>query len=305
MGAFLGGVGWLVPTHNPTRRPHPPDAATAPPRAVPPRRRRPTRHNGAMSRQVTVAAAQLLAGADPTQNLALVEDAVATAAARGAQLVVLPEATMVGFGRDPRPHAQPLDGPWAGRVRELAREHDALVVVGMFTPADDGRVHNTLLATDGRGVEASYHKRHLYDAFGTRESERTAPGDDYVSFEALGTRIGLATCYDVRFADQFTALGRQGAELVALPTAWADGERKAEQWELLTRARAMDAQAFLVGADQAFDGSVRHSFGVGCSIVAGPLGEKLAMAGKEPELLVARVELDEVSSARARVPLLG
>ena len=170
--------------------------------------------NGVMEssfpRQITVAACQVRPGSDVDENLELARRSVADAAARGAQIVVLPEATMVRFGVDPRPVAQPLDGPFAEGVRAVAREFGVLVVVGMFTPSDDGRVFNTVLATDGAAVEAHYDKVHLFDAYGTRESERTAPGREYVTFEALGTRIGLAACYDVRFADQFTAMGRAG-----------------------------------------------------------------------------------------------
>lgn len=255
--------------------------------------------------RLTVALGQWVAGPDPQENLRRIERDVEQAAGVGAALLVLPEAAMVGFAHDPRPAAEPLDGPWASRVRQLARSRGLLVVVGMFRPAGDGRVHNTVLATDGRGVEAHYDKVHLYDAFGTRESDRTAPGEQLASFEALGTRIGLATCYDVRFADQFTTLGRAGAEVVCLPTAWADGPRKAEQWRLLVRARAMDAQTFVLGCDQALDEHAKTSFGVGGSLVAGPLGQVLAEAGPGPELLVAELDLDQVRQTRAAVPILG
>jgi predicted amidohydrolase len=63
--------------------------------------------------------------------------------------------------------------------------------------------------------------------------------------EVGGVRVGLATCFDLRFADQFTALGRDGAELVVVPASWGAGPGKEEQWDLLTRARATDAQAWL------------------------------------------------------------
>ena len=266
--------------------------------------------NGVMEssfpRQITVAACQVRPGSDVDENLELARRSVADAAARGAQIVVLPEATMVRFGVDPRPVAQPLDGPFAEGVRAVAREFGVLVVVGMFTPSDDGRVFNTVLATDGAAVEAHYDKVHLFDAYGTRESERTAPGREYVTFEALGTRMGLAACYDVRFADQFTAMGRAGAELVLLPTAWADGPRKTEQWELLVRARAMDAQAFVVGCDTAFTADVKLSFGVGHSLVAGPLGEVMGdVAGADPEVVLRTIDLAVAEKARAAVPILG
>ena len=75
--------------------------------------------------------------------------------------------------------AEPLDGRFADGVRSLAAELGVLLVVGMFTPASDGRVRNTLLAT-GAGTEASYDKIHLYDAFGFTESRTVAPGREPV-----------------------------------------------------------------------------------------------------------------------------
>src|SRR5690349_635533 len=116
-----------------------------------------------------IAAAQLVSGTEPAGNLELVGAAVRRAARDGARLVVLPEATMCAFGVPLGPVAEPLDGPWASGVREIARDNGITVVVGMFTPGDDGRVRNTLLATGG-GVDAAYDKIHLYDAHGFTES---------------------------------------------------------------------------------------------------------------------------------------
>jgi predicted amidohydrolase len=99
--------------------------------------------------------------------------------------------------------AEPLDGPWASKVRSIADELQLVIVAGMFTPgtpADSGarRVRNTLLAT-GPGVEASYHKIHLFDAFGFAESDTVEAGTEPVTFDAGGVTFGLATCYDIRF----------------------------------------------------------------------------------------------------------
>jgi predicted amidohydrolase len=82
-----------------------------------------------------------------------------------------------------------------------------------------------LLAT-GPGIDASYRKIHLYDAFGSRESDLVAPGKELVTITVQGVTVGLATCYDLRFADQFTALGRAGAELIVVPASWGAGPGK-------------------------------------------------------------------------------
>ncbi len=253
-----------------------------------------------------VAAAQISSGTDVTANLALCVSAVDAAADRGARLVVLPEAAMASFAIAPTQVAEPLDGPFASGLREAAARRGITVVAGMFEPAADGRCFNTLLVT-GPGVEASYRKVHLFDAFASRESDTVAPGTAYETVLIDGVTVGLATCYDVRFADQFTELGRRGAQVVVLPASWADGPGKAEQWDVLTRARALDAQAWFVGCGQARpDGvePVKAPLGIGCSVVADPLGAVHGRLDDRPGLLVRDIDLELVARVRDQIPVL-
>lgn len=257
-----------------------------------------------------VAAAQLRSTDDPRQNALTVDRMAAQAADAGAQLLVCPEATMVDFTTKLRPHAEPLDGPFVESLRTTARERGLWLVAGMFEPAEDGeRVYNTAVATDGDRL-VSYRKQHLYDAFGGEESRTVAPGDELVTFDALGTTIGLATCYDLRFAEQFADLRRAGARLVCVPASWARGRGKLEQWDLLVRSRAMDAQAFLVAADQpgepgsgSDDDEDTRPLGVGHSAVIGPFGRVVERLGHEAGLLVTDVDPDESDRARELIPL--
>lgn len=256
-------------------------------------------------RQLAVALVQLRSDSDPAINLDAVERFTRQAADAGAQLVVFPEATMGCFGSDLAAIAEPVSGPFANGARRVAASCGVTVVVGMFEPADANRVFNTLLLTDGRGVEATYRKIHLYDAFGVRESDTVAPGSELVTAEVAGVRVGLATCYDVRFAEQFLALGRAGAEVICLPASWGDGLRKVEQWQALTVARAIDAQAWLLACDQAsVDTGGKAPLGVGHSRVVGPLGEVVASLADADGLLCAALDLDAVGQAREAVPAL-
>ncbi|MBW3085048.1 Hydrolase [Austwickia sp. TVS 96-490-7B] len=251
-----------------------------------------------------VAAAQLSSTGDPVENLAAVEEWTQRAADDGAQLVVFPEATMACFGTRLAQVAEDLDGPFASGVRGVARRCGVTVAVGMFTPASQGRVHNTVMVSGPAG-EWRYDKVHLYDAFGSRESDYVAPGREVVTAQVGDVTVGVATCYDVRFADQFTALGRAGAQVVVLPASWSDGPGKAEQWDLLTRARAMDAQAYLVACDQAWRPSKGDdALGIGRSVVADPVGGVRARLGHESGLLVTDVDLTLVEQVRRRIPIL-
>jgi predicted amidohydrolase len=253
-----------------------------------------------------IAVAQLNSGTDPSDNLQLVQDYTKRAADAGASLVVFPEATMCRFGVPLAPVAEPVDGPWADGVRRIAAEANVAVVAGMFTPADDGRVYNTLLAT-GRGIDTHYDKIHLYDAFGFTESSTVAPGHEPIVITVDGVGVGLTTCYDLRFPELFTTLARRDAQLIVVSASWAAGPGKLEQWTLLARARALDSTSYVVAAGQADPGEPLASSaptGVGGSVVVSPFGEVVAAAASEPELLVTDLDLDQVAKARETIAVL-
>jgi predicted amidohydrolase len=257
-----------------------------------------------------IAVAQILSGSNPAENLELVRDYSGRAADAGASLVVFPEATMCRFGVPLASIAEPVDGPWADGVRRIAANADIAVIAGMFSPADDGRVTNTLIAA-GPGTpnepDAHYHKIHLYDAFGFTESRTVAPGRELVVITVDGVGVGLATCYDIRFPELFTALARHGAQLIAVGASWGSGPGKLEQWTLLTRARALDSTSYIAAAGQADPGQPPASTaptGVGGSLVVSPFGDVVASAGADPQLLVADIDLDRVTSARETIAVL-
>ncbi|MFB6768709.1 carbon-nitrogen hydrolase family protein [Streptomyces sp. NPDC056337] len=255
-----------------------------------------------------IALSQLTTGPDPEKNLLLVEEWTRRAADAGARVVVFPEATMACFGTPLAPLAEPLDGPWADRVRRIAAATGTVVVAGMFTPADGGRVANTLIAT-GAGVEASYDKIHLYDAFGFRESDTVSAGSATTVVDVDGVRLGLATCYDIRFPELFRAHADAGAVATLLGASWGAGPGKPEQWELLARARALDATVWLAAVGQADPGTDAGPgsapTGIGHSLVVGPDGTVRHALGAGPELVVADLDVDEVAAVRQRISVLA
>lgn len=258
-----------------------------------------------MTSTIRISLAQITSGDDPTSNLELVREHAQAAADAGSALVVFPEATMRCFGGSIRKIAEPLDGPWADAVRELASSIGITIVAGMFTPAHEGRVGNTLLIT-GPSIEASYDKIHLFDAFGFAESDTVAPGSEPLVLDIDGVRVGFATCYDIRFPALFQKLGDLGAELVVVPASWGSGEGKVEQWSLLARARALDSTTFIAACDQAEPIAAEGNapLGVGHSIVSSPTGEILGQLDATPGLLTVDIHTDLVDAARKTLPVL-
>lgn len=221
-----------------------------------------------------IALAQITTGTDPSSNLELVESCTRRAADDGARLALFPEATMCRFGVPLGPVAQPLDGPWARAVRDIAARAGVVVVAGMFSPSDDGRVTNTLIAA-GAGVDTHYHKIHLYDAFGFTESRTVAPGFTPTTITVDGTPVGITTRYDIRFPELYVELARRGAQLITVHASWGSGPGKLDQWTLLARARALDTTGYIAAVDQAYPGdeiAKAGPTGVGGSLVASPPG---------------------------------
>lgn len=258
-----------------------------------------------------VALAQITTGPDLDANADLVAQWTTKAAEAGAEVVIFPEATMRAFGYPLIPIAEPLDGPWARRVRDIAEEAGVVVIVGMFTPGqDEEHVYNTALVT-GPGVETHYHKLHMYDAFGFCESDTVSAGNDLVTVDIGDVRLGLAICYDIRFPDLFIALARKGAHAIAVPASWQKGEGKVEAWRTVVNARALDSTAYLLACGQALPSAAgveakdKAPTGVGHSLVVSPAGVILHEAGDGPELVLVDVEPEAVEKARRALPVLA
>ena len=262
-----------------------------------------------------IALAQILSGTDPAANLQLVREYTGRAADAGAKLVVFPEATMCRFGVPLGPIAEPVDGPWADGVRRIATDSGITVIAGMFTPAGDGRVKNTLIAA-GPGSpnepDTHYDKIHLYDAFGFTESRTVAPGREPVVITVDGVRVGLTVCYDIRFPGALHRAGppRRPADrrlrvlgLGPRQTRAVDavGPRpRAGLDELRRRGRSGRPRRH---PDRLGSGSGAPT-GVGGSLVASPLGEVVASAGADPQLVVADIDVDRVAEARDSIAVL-
>lgn len=254
-----------------------------------------------------VALCQIPVGDDPKENLERIQAALGRA--EGADLAVFPEAAQLRFGNDLAAAAEPLDGPYVGALREAARAHRTALIAGVFEPAGDGRVYNTAVAVDADGgLAGSYRKIHLFDAFGDVESERVAAGDRPVVVGLAGLKVGLITCYDVRFPELARALVDRGAQVLVVIAAWAQGVFKEEHWTTLVRARAIENTTWVVAVDKAPDLTrPPHGApgGVGRSMLVDPMGAVLADLGPFPGVRIGEIDLAATEQVRRVLPALA
>ncbi|MGN0063494.1 MAG: carbon-nitrogen hydrolase family protein [Nocardioides sp.] len=242
------------------------------------------------------------ASLDAAANRARLGDAVAVRDGEPVDLVVLPEAFARDFGKpgtDLGEHAEPTDGPFATELARVAGEAGTTAVAGMFEPSGEpSRPYNTLVMRGG--ASADYRKIHLYDSFGYRESDRVSGGPlEPRVVDVDGWKVGLTTCYDLRFPELYRALADEGAEVVLVLAAWLPGERKVDHWRTLLAARAIENTVYVVGVGQPEDHYCGHS------TVVGPLGDVLLSLGGGEDVGVVTLSRSGLSEARAANPSLA
>jgi predicted amidohydrolase len=243
-----------------------------------------------MPDQLTVAVAQVNAiFGDAKANSQRAVEVVARAADAGARLVVLPECFLTGYVTSCREQAFAIainsDGPEMGDLARACREREMHALVG-YLERDGDQLFNTVAVLGPGGLIGRYRKRHLpfmgADRFVT-VSEETAPA---VFDTALG-RIGIAICYEIRFPEVMRTLALAGAELIALPTNWpVQASILADHF---TRVRAAENFVYLLVSNR---GDAEHGIDfLGDSQIVDPMGEVLAKAENEQDLLVVDVDL--------------
>ena len=229
-----------------------------------------------------------------------------------ADVVVLPEYASGWSDPLHAGLAEDENGPFLSAVLACAAQHRVGVVLGVLLPtAQPGRAQNVtfVIGPDG-AVLGRYTKVHLYDAYGARESDVLEAGDPRGDGAPLvvsvptptGTlRLGVATCYDLRFPESFRALLSVGVpDVVAVGAAWADGEGKADQLRVLARARAIENTVYVALASQ------RGAGRVGGSAVIDPRGVVLdeASGADDGQFAVAEFSAAQLAAIRTASPVL-
>lgn len=246
--------------------------------------------------------------------LAHVLPMVREAAAAGARLVATPEGTNILQKDRPALMAQiasQQDDAVVNGLREAATELGVWIDIGSaLVRRDDGKCANRqiLIRPDGT-IAATYDKLHMFDVDlptgeTARESELYEPGDRAVTAEALGLKLGLTICYDLRFPALYRALALAGAQVMTIPAAFTRPTGEAH-WEVLMRARAIETGSYILAAAQGgFHEDRRGTWGH--SLVVGPWGEIIAQLDHdEPGVLLADLDPAAPAKARAAIPALA
>src|SRR5216683_1010233 len=258
------------------------------------------------------AAIQMAASSDKAANLERAERLVRVAAARGANLIALPEVfNWRGKRSEQAQAAETLDGETIALMSKLAREFRIHLLAGSITEQAPGesRCYNTSVLLDPDGARiAVYRKIHLFDVdlpgrVTAHESDAKLSGAEVVcAITPLGP-IGLSICYDLRFPELYRQLTFAGARIITVPSAFTFPTGEAH-WEPLLRARAIENQAYVIAPAQFGPNTYGYS-DYGNSMIVDPWGRVLARAGDHEGVLVAPIDLEYLEKVRRELPALS
>lgn len=265
---------------------------------------------------MTLAVIQMVSQTDIQTNLAAARRLLEQAAEAGARLAVLPEnfaamgrSDLVALGRAEAEGAGPIL-PW---LKQAARDLSLWIVAGTIPlPPDDqplAKVRACSLLVDDHGQRvARYEKLHLFDADVSDARGRYRESDDYAAGERLVVvdtpvgRLGMSVCYDLRFAELYTALRLAGAELISAPSAFTAVTGQAH-WEMLVRTRAIETQCYMLAAAQGGEhsnGRMTH----GHSSIVDFWGQVLAEQATGEAVLVVDRDAAAQTATRQRMPVV-
>jgi predicted amidohydrolase len=261
---------------------------------------------------VRVAVIGMRSGRSPAANIEAAAALIKQARQGGASYVLTPEMTNIMELERARLfaalHPEESD-PSVAAFREVARELGLYVHVGSLAlkVAPEKAVNRSLLIDPRGEVVARYDKIHMFDVeLGNGESYRESrsyrAGDLAVLTDLPFGRLGMTICYDLRFPALYRALAEAGATLLSIPSAFTRVTGEAH-WHLLVRARAVENGCFVLAAAQ----GGRHESGretYGHSLIVDPWGRVVAEGGTEPQVVLADLDLGEVTAARTRIPAL-
>ncbi|RXH73004.1 hypothetical protein DVH24_012688 [Malus domestica] len=259
-----------------------------------------------------IALCQLSVTPDKERNIAHSRKAIEDAAAKGAQLVLLPEIWNGPYSNDSFPvYAEDIDAggdasPSTAMLSEVAQRLKITIVGGSIVERSGDRLYNTSCVFGTNGKLLAKHRK-LFDInvpgkITFTESKTLTAGQTPTVVDTEVGRIGIGICYDINFEEIAMIYGARGAHLICYPGAF-NMTTGPLHWELLQRARATDNQLYVATCSPARDAGAGY-VAWGHSTLVGPFGEVLATTEHEEAIIIAEIDYSIIELRRTNLPLL-
>jgi len=241
---------------------------------------------------------------DCEANLELTKHHVATimSSYKDTQLILFPEISLMGFVTDPsnKDIAEPMDGHCVSAVKDIAKEYGVALICGFIESNPAGLPFNTSIAVSKEGeLLSAYRKNHLFTE--SAEPDVFSSGTELVTFELDGWKIGMSTCFDIRFPRLFEAYKKASVELTISGFNWVQGRNKPEIMQNLVKARAHENQYFFAAVDRT--GSDPNTSYYGTSVISSPYSEDI---GEHDGIYTfASLDKSDIQALAKALPLSG
>ncbi|MFB7155889.1 carbon-nitrogen hydrolase family protein [Lysinibacillus sp. NPDC056232] len=254
-----------------------------------------------LNREIKVAAIQMDCNlVEINENLVKSEKLIEKAVSKGAQLIVLPEFFNTGYRVEEKDETvgEEIPGDLTEQLTAISKKHNVIIVAAIIEKSKlDGVHYDTAFIVSSKGLEAKYRKNYLWD----QENIRFRKGQEYVVSKIGEATIGLQICYEIGFPEGARILTLSGANILIYPSAF--GKARLHVWDIASRARAIENGCFVIAANRIGTEKEETHFG-GHSRIISPDGEILASLQDEEGVIVATINLDEVTQQRKKVPYL-
>ncbi len=228
-------------------------------------------------------------------NLAVAKRLITSLAGKGVCLVLLPEMWSTGFINNSLDELSGTTPRILEELMQLTKEMQ-LTIIGSLPEKRPEGIYNTAYVVDRGAVCGKYRKVHLFTP--TSEDKYFKSGRNAVVVNTSLGRIGLMICYDLRFPELCRALALKGAEIIAVVAQWP--AVRVSHWDLLLRARAVENQVFVLGANRS--GKDDELIYAGHSRLVSPYGEVLARAARRSATISAAIDLSVLEQTRKQIP---
>lgn len=221
---------------------------------------------------------------------------------KGSDLIVLPEVWATGYFSFDRyiEESEEIDGPFVQRFASKAKELGAYLFAGSFIEKNHGKYYNTsvLFSPEGKLI-GSYRKIHLF-RYGSAEGQLLTRGDKPTVVETDFGKMGLSTCYDLRFPELYRAEVDLGAEFFLVTSAWP--HQRLDHWRLFNAARALENQCYLISSNCV--GTTQNVLLGGHSQIVDPWGTVIASGGNEETFVKTEINPENIQRSREVFPKL-
>tara|TARA_B100001123_G_scaffold287875_1_gene320802 strand:- start:134 stop:1027 length:894 start_codon:yes stop_codon:yes gene_type:complete len=273
--------------------------------------------------KVVIALLQHSCGSEEEANLNYCLNAAKKAAENGANIVCTQELFTSQYFCQSENHsnfklAEPIPGPKTEALKEVARNHDIVIVASLFEKRTAGLYHNTAVIIDADGsLLGTYRKMHIPDDPLYYEKFYFTPGDQgFQTWETKYGKIGVLICWDQWYPEAARLTALAGAEIIFYPTAigWhpsekdSDGESQHSAWQTIQRSHAISNGCYVAAVNRTGHENPAGGDGIefwGQSFVAAPSGQILAKGSVDKnETIMVEINMADIEESRTQWPFL-